>query len=330
MGRFRRSPAYLGLIGLAILAAAPMARADDYPSRPVTLVVPLGAGGAMDIIARASLGPKLAERLGRSVIIENRLGGGTVIAASAVAKSAPDGHTLLFAPSGTLTTNATLYKALPYDPGKDFTPVALTSKIGFVLVVNAALPIHTFADLVKYAKDNPGKLSYGSTGTGATPHLAVEMIKSATGIEMTHVPYKGSIAALNDVVAGHVHLTFTDPAISPQLIAAGKVRALGVSSLTRVGVMPDVPTLAEAGLPGFEAVSWHMLVVPAATPKEIVARLNAELKAIMALPEVQKQITDIGLIPMEPPPVDELQRFLHAEIVRWGKVVQQVGIAGTE
>jgi len=324
--RFARA----GLIALAVAAAVQVARAEDYPSRPLTLVVPLGAGGAMDIIARGSLAPRLAERLGKTVIVENRLGGGTVIAANSVAKSAPDGHTLLFAPAGTLTTNATLYKSLPYDPAKDFVPVALTSKVGFVLVVNPSLPIRSFADLVAYAKKNPGMLSYGSTGVGATPHLAIELIKSATGIEMTHVPYKGSIAALNDVVAGHVHLTFTDPAISPQLIGAGKVRALGVSSLTRIGVVPDVPTLAEAGLPGYEAVSWHMLVVPAGTPKEIVTRLNGELKAIMALPEVQKQITDIGLIPMEPPPVDELRHFLDVEIVRWGKLVQQVGIAGTE
>jgi tripartite-type tricarboxylate transporter receptor subunit TctC len=326
MGRFRA----FALIALALAAAIPAARAEDYPSRPLTLVVPLGAGGAMDIIARGSLAPRLAERLGKTVIVENRLGGGTVIAANSVAKSPPDGHTLLFAPAGTLTTNATLYKSLPYDPARDFAPVALTSKVGFVLVVHPSLPVHSLADLVAYAKKNPGTLSYGSTGVGATPHLAVELIKSATGIEMTHVPYKGSIAALNDVVAGHVHLTFTDPAISPQLIGAGKVRALGVSSLTRIGVVPDVPTLAEAGLPGYEAVSWHMLVVPAGTPKEIVTRLNRELKTIMALPEVQKQITDIGLIPMEPPPVDELRHFLDAEIVRWGKLVQQVGIAGTE
>ncbi len=313
MGRFRA----VVLCACALAAAAGAARAQDYPSRPITMVLPLGAGGAMDIIARGSLGPKLAERLNKSVIIENRLGGGTVIAATSVARAAPDGYTLLFAPSGTLTTNAALYKSLPYDPGKDFMPVALTSKIGFVLVVNSSLPIHSFADLVAYAKKNPGKLSYGSTGTGATPHLAVEMIKSATGIEMTHVPYKGSIAALNDVVAGHVQLTFTDPAISPPLI-------------TRVGVMPDVPTIAEAGLPGFEAVSWHMMVVPAATPKAIVSRLNSEFKAIMALPEVRKHITDIGLIPIDPPPVEELQRFLQSEIVRWGKLVQQAGIAGTE
>jgi tripartite-type tricarboxylate transporter receptor subunit TctC len=322
--------AFIGFALIQGLGIEVAARADDYPARPTTLVVPLGAGGAMDIIARASLAPKLAERLGHPVIVENRTGGGTVIAATAVAHAAADGYTLLFAPSGTLTTNATLYKSLPYDPGRDFIPVALTSKIGFVLVVNAGLPIHTLAELVSYAKAHPGELSYGSTSVGATPHLGMEMLKAATGIEMTHVPYKGSPAALNDVVAGHVQLTFTDPAISPQLIAAGKVRALGVSSLTRVGVLPDVPTLAESGLPGFEAVSWHMLVVPANTPKPVVERLNTEFKAIMARPEVQKQIVDIGLIPMQPPSVPGMQTFLASEIVRWGKLAQQAGIAGTE
>jgi tripartite-type tricarboxylate transporter receptor subunit TctC len=318
------------LVGLALVQCQGAARAEDYPSRTTTIVVPLGAGGAMDIIARASLAPRLAERLGHPVIVENRTGGGTVIAATSVAHAAADGYTILFAPSGTLTTNATLYKSLPYDPGKDFIPVALTSKIGFVLVVNADLPVHTLAEFVSYAKAHPGQLSYGSTGVGATPHLGMEMLKTATGIEMTHVPYKGSPAALNDVVAGHVQLTFTDPAISPQLIAAGKIRALGVSSLTRVGVLPDVPTLAESGLPGFEAVSWHMLAVPANTPKPVVERLNTELKAIMALRDVQKQIVNIGLIPMQPPSVDEMQKFLADEIVRWGKLARDAGIAGTE
>jgi tripartite-type tricarboxylate transporter receptor subunit TctC len=318
------------LLGLALGAFNHPAQAQDFPSRQVTLVLPLGAGGAMDIVARGSLGPKLAERLGRPVVIENRTGGGTVIAANAVAKALPDGYTLLFAPAGTLTTNATVYKQLPYDPARDFIPIALTSKVGFVLVTNPSLPVNSVADLVKYAKANPGKLAFASTGTGATPHLAGEMLKSMAGIDMTHVPYKGSPPALNDVIAGHVQLTFTDPAIAPPLIKEGKVRALGVSSLTRIAVLPDVPPLAETGLPGFEAVSWHMIAAPANTPKDVVNRLHGELKSILALPEVKQQITAIGLIAMDTPPVDELQRFVNEEIVRWGKLAQQAGIAGSE
>ena len=327
--RFARPVTALTMLLAALLAATLDARAQDYPTRPITLIIPLGAGGAMDILARGQLGPKLSARLGKPVVIENRTGGGTVIAATAVAKSPPDGYTLFFTPAGTLTTNVTLYKQLPYDPAKDFVPVALTSKVAFVLVVNPSLPINSVADLVKYAKANPGKLSFASTGTGATPHLAGEILKRMAGIEMTHVPYRGSPPALNDVVAGHVQLTFTDPAISPPLIKEGKVRALGVTSLTRVGVLPDVPPIADT-FPGFEAVSWHMVAAAAGTPKEVVNRLNAELKSIVALPEVQQQIVKMGLIAMDTPSPEELQRFLHAEIERWGKIVQQVGIAGTE
>jgi tripartite-type tricarboxylate transporter receptor subunit TctC len=320
------------LVWIAILfgaASSLPAQAEEYPSRPITLVLPLGAGGAMDIVARGTLGPRLAERLGQPVVIENRTGGGTVIAANAVAKAAPDGYTLLFAPSGTFTTNVAVFKQLPYDPTRDFVPIALTSKVAFVLVVNPSLPVQSMAELIAYAKANPGKLSFASTGTGQAPHLAGEMLKSMAGIEMTHVPYKGSPPALNDVIAGHVQLTFTDPAISPPLIKDAKVRALGVSSLTRVDVLPDVPPIAQT-LPGFEAVSWHLVAAPADTPKAVVDRLHAELAAVLALPEVRRQMINIGLIPVDTPSVTELRRFVSDEIVRWGKLVEQAGIAGSE
>ena len=292
-------------------------------------MIPLAAGGAMDIIAR-SFGPKLAERLGKPVVIENRLGGGTVTAAVSVAKAAPDGHTLLIAPSGTLTTNATLYKKLPYDPVKDFTPIALYTKVPFVLVLNPQVPARNLAELIAYAKANPGKLSFGSTGTGAVPHLAGEMLKSEAKIEMTHVPYRGGPPALNDTIAGHVQLFFADTAITPPLFAEHKVRALGVTSLTRAGVIPDVPTMSEAGVPGFEAVSWHLIVAPAGTPKPVVDRLHAELKAVMQQPDIQKQMIEMGLIPIDTPSVEDLHRFVASEIVRWGDIVRKIGIAGTE
>ena len=305
------------------------ARAQDYPNRPITLILPLGAGGAMDILARGQIGPKLSERLGKPVIIENRTGGGTVIAATAVAKSAPDGYTLFFTPAGTLTTNVTLYKQLPYDPAKDFVPIALTSKVAFVLVVNPSLPVNSVAELVKYAKERPGQLSYGSTGIGATPHLAFEMFQRIAGIKMTHVPYRGMPPANSDVIAGHINMVFTDPTFAP-LIAEGKLKALAVSSLTRIASVPNVPTLNELGFKDFEAVSWHMVVAPAGTPKDVVARLNKELKSIMALPEVQQTVVKMGLTTNDTASPDELKRYLDAEIDRWGKLVQQVGIAGTE
>src|SRR5262245_58902894 len=249
------------VVALATLAWLPVALAQEYPARPITLVLPLGAGGAMDIIARAQFEPQLRERLGKPIIVENRTGGGTVIAAASVAKSPPDGYTLFFVPAGTLTTNATLYRKLPYDPARDFVPIALTSKRGFVLSVHPSLPVKSVAELVAYARTRGEKLAFGSTGIGATPHLAAEMLKRAGGgFDMTHVPYRGMPQAVSDLVANHVQLVFADPAGAPPLIAYGKIRPLAVSSLTRIPALPDVPTLDELGFRGFEAVSWHMIV----------------------------------------------------------------------
>jgi tripartite-type tricarboxylate transporter receptor subunit TctC len=314
---------------LALTAFAGPLTAQDYPTRPVTLMVPLGAGGAMDIIVR-SIAPKLAARLGKTVLVENRPGAGTVIAANDVAHGTPDGYTLLDAPSGTLTTNVTLYTKLSYDPVQDFVPIALYCQVPFVLVSDPSMPFKAIAELIAYAKANPGKLSFGSTGTGAVPHLAGEMLKSMAGIDMVHVPYKGGPPALNDVMAGHIQLFFADTAITPPLIEAGKIRALGVSSKTRAGVLPGVPTISESGVPGFEAVSWHLVVAGSGTPRQIVNRLHDEFKAVFNLPEVRQQMIAMGLIPIDTPSVEELQGFVRSEIVRWGKIVQQVGIAGTE
>ena len=237
-----------------ILGALPGANAQsDYPNKPITLVLPLGAGGAMDILARGQFAPKLSERLGKPVVIENRTGGGTVIAATTVAKSPPDGYTLFFVPAGTLTTNATLYKSLPYDPGKDFVPIALTSKLGFVLAVNPSTPVNSLAELVAYVKQRPGQLSYGSTGIGATPHLAFEMFERAAGLKMTHVPYRGMPQATSDVVAGHIQMVFTDPPLAQSLVTDGKLRALAVSTLERIPAVPTVPSLNELGVQGFRS-----------------------------------------------------------------------------
>ena len=304
-------------------------RAQEFPSGPIRLIVPLGAGGAMDTIAR-SLAGTLQNRLGKPIVVENITGGGTLIAAQTVAKAAPDGHTLLIAPSGMLTTNLALFKQLPYDPRTDFAPVARYVEIAFVLVVNAALPIHSVADLVKVAKDKPGQLSYSSTGIGQAPHLAGEMLARQTGIELAHVPYRGAPPALLDVVAGHVAMTFADPSVAQSLIADGKIRALGVTSKTRLDIMPDVPPLADAGLPGFEAVSWHMLVAPAATPKPIIGKLHEEFIRAIAAPEMRAQLVRMGLTPHTSESVEELPGFLRKEIDRWGAIVRDVGIAGTQ
>ena len=314
------------LFGMLATAAA----ADDYPSRPITLILPLGAGGAMDILARGQFEPKLKDRLGKPVIIENRTGGGTVIAATAVAKAAPDGYTLFFAPAGTLTTNATLYKKLPYDPAKDFTPVAMTSSVAFALAVNPSLPVHSIKELIQYVKERPGQLSFGSTGIGATPHLAFEILMREAGLKMTHVPYRGMPQAVNDVIGNHVQMVFADPSVGAPLFKEGKLRALAVSSKVRIGAMPDVPTMEEAGFPGFEAVSWHMIVGPAGMPKEIVDKLNAEFKHMAVSADYKAQIDRMGLLAIETPSPDELRKYLDAEIARWGQLVKDVGIAGTE
>lgn len=310
----------------AVLSAG-AAQAQDFPNKPITLVVPLAAGGALDIISRA-IAPKLEAQLGKPVVVENRLGGGTVIAAVSVAKAPADGYQLLFAPSGTLTTNATLYKKLPYDPEKDFVPVALTAKIPFVLVLHPSVPATTIAELVAYSKTTA--LSYGSTGTGAAPHLIMELFKNLTGMQATHVPYKGALPALNDVVGGHIHMTFADPSVTREMLDAGKIRAIGVSSLTRAAAVPEVPPMAELGLPGFEGVSWHLAVAPAGTPDAVVEKLRGAFKVAMADPEIQKRVIAMGVIPIDSPPRADLARFVAEEKARWGKVVEQVGIAGTE
>jgi tripartite-type tricarboxylate transporter receptor subunit TctC len=317
----------LAMLVCGALLFATTTQAQDYPNRPITLVVPLGAGGALDIISR-SIAPGLEAQLGKPIVIENRTGGGTVIAAVSVAKAPADGYQLLFSPSGTLTTNTALYKKLPYDPEKDFVPVALTAKIPFVLVINPSLPVKTIPELVAYSKTHP--LSYGSTGTGAAPHLITELFKNLTGLQATHVPYKGAVPAMTDVVGGHIHMTFADPSITRELLDAGKVRALGVSSLTRAAQLPEVPPIAELSVPGFEGVSWHLVVAPAGTPDAVVEKLRSAFKAAMADAEIQKKVIGMGVIPVDSPPKAELVRFVADEKTRWSKIVEQVGIAGTE
>ena len=320
-------PVLVPALALAFAMRQP-ALAEDYPNRPVTILIPLAAGGAMDIIAR-TMAPKLAERLGKSVLVEERVGAGTVLAANDVAHGAADGYTLLDAPSGTMTTNVTLYKKLSYDPVADFVPIALYCQVPFVLVTNPDQPFKTMAELIAYGKANPGKLSFGSTGTGAVPHLAGEMLKSMTGIDMVHVPYKGGPPALNDIMGNQIQLFFADTAITPPLIAAGKIRALGVTSKTPAGVLPDVPTIADT-VPGFEAVSWHLIVAQSGTPQPIVDKLHDAFRTVVKSPDIWQQMIKMGLIPVDTPSVDALQGFVKTEIGHWGDLVRKVGIAGTE
>jgi tripartite-type tricarboxylate transporter receptor subunit TctC len=320
------------LIGLAFVALADNAawaqeRAQDYPSRQVNFIVPFAPGGGTDIIGRL-VGQKLSDRFGKPFIIENRPGAGTVTAAAQVAKSAPDGYTIMMATSGTMAMNTTLYKTLPYHPGKDLLLVAVVANVPFVLVVNPALPVNSVADLVKLAKERP--LSYGSGGAGAFHHIMGELFKTTLGFPMTHVPYKGTLPALNDLVAGHIQLMFSDLAPTYQLIQAGKVRALGVTTAQRVPAAPELPPLAEIGVPGFDWAPWQSVAAPGGTPKEIVAKLNGAVNAAVAEPDVTKQLVGLQFIPIGKGTPEELDRFVQSETTRWAKVLHQAGVAGTE
>jgi tripartite-type tricarboxylate transporter receptor subunit TctC len=313
---------------ILVLFQAAVVRAEDYPDRQVTMVVPVAAGGAVDVLGRL-FAQQLAGRLGKPVVVENRTGAGMITGTSAVARAAPDGYTLLVATSSPLAINPTVHKKLPYDPVEDFVPVALIANSPFTLVVNPSLPVKSVPDLLKLAKDKPGQLSYGSAGPGSPHHLFFELLKAMTGIDATHVPYRGNVPAITDVVAGHIPAMFSDPSGLP-IIRDGKVRALGASTGTRLLQLPDVPTIAEQGLSSFDAAAWIMVVAPAKTPTAVVEKLHAELKAISQLPDVQAQIVKNGQTPTVTPSMPDLQKFVQAELVRWAKVVQTAGIAGSE
>ena len=312
------------LAGLACVPLATSAQATDYPSRNVTFVVPTGPGAGTDLLARI-LATKLSERLGKSFVVENRPGAGTVIAASAVVKSAPDGHTLLMGTSTPLAINATLHKKLPYDPAKDFTPLALIATVPFVMVLNNDVAARSVTDFIRLAKEKPGEFSYGSTGPGTPFHLYAELFSSMTGIQMVHVPYKAAVAGMSDLMGGRLHVMMTDFASSLPLIRDGRVRALGVTTRTPAPAAPDIKPIAELGVPDFEAAAWQMVVAPAGTPKPVVDKLHAELKAVMAQPDTRAQIERIGLVPVETGSPEELTRFIRSELARWGKVVVKSG-----
>ncbi len=313
----------------ALPAVSRIARAQTYPTRPVTMVVPFAPGGAGDILARL-LGQKLEQSWGEPLIVKNRPGAGGVVAAVTVANAEADGYTLMIAPSATMAVNVSLFKTLPYDPVADFVPLALAAQTPFVLVVNPDLPVRSIADLVTYAKAQGGKLSYATAGPGVPHHLFAELLKSMTGIEMSPVAYRGSLPALNDVVAGQVPLMFVDIGPSLGIIQAGKVRPLGISTKTRFPALPDVPPLNEVGVPGFDAASWQMIVAPAKTPQLIADKLYGDLTGLLHTSEIKEQILMHGMIPIDSPSINGLRAFVRAEILRWSKVVQQAGLAATQ
>jgi tripartite-type tricarboxylate transporter receptor subunit TctC len=315
------------LLALSFIAVSTWAQAEDYPTHSVTILVPFAPGGGTDLIAR-TVGQTLEERWGKSFVIENRPGAGTSIAAGATAKAAPDGYTLMQATSGTMSMNPTIFKKLPYQPGKDLVPVALIAGVPFVLVVNPELPVHSIADLVKVAKERP--LTYGSGGVGAFHHLNAELLSSMLGIKMTHVPNKGSVPAMTDLISGNIQVLFVDIGPSIQLIRAGKARALGISSAVSAAAAPEIPPLAKVGVPGFDTTAWQMMVAPGNTPRPILEKLNREINAIVHTDDVTKKFVNLGLVPIGNGSLDELDKFVKTETVRWSKVIREAKLAGTQ
>lgn len=316
----------MAVAGVLLGAAA---HGEEFPTHPVTVVVPTGPGGGMEMVARL-FAPKMEQRLGKPFVIENRPGAGTNIGAAAVARAAPDGHMLLMATSSTMAINASVYKSLPFDPLRDLMPVVLYARVPFVLVVNPASPIKTAPDLVQRAKEKPGTLTFGSSGTGTASHLFAELFKTHTGINVTHVPYKSMMQPLNDVLVGHLDYMFSDLSPALPLVRAGKLRALGVTSATRVPTADEIPTLSEAGIAGYEAVAWLMVVTRAGLPRSVLERLHTHLKAVLAEPEIKQQIARFGMIPVDSPPPEELHRYVGTETARWRQIVEKAGAIGTE
>ena len=312
---------------LAILLGAP-AQAQQYPTRPVTIMVPFAAGGGSDLLARL-VAQHLERRLGKPFIIENRPGAGTTLAAMATVRAAPDGYTLMQATSSTMAINVTMAKSLPYEPLKDLVPVAIYSSSPFFLVVNTDSPIKSVKDLIDTAKAKPNSLNYGSGGPGSMHHLSTELLMNLTGIQMTHVPYKATPPATNDLIAGHIQILFGDTTSLLPLIQQGKLRPLAVTTAKRSKAAPDVPAVAET-VPGFESASWQMMVAPGATPPEVIALLNREVHTIFSDQAVIAELERRGVGPALTGPPDEVQAFVKKEIVRWSDVVRRAGLAGSQ
>jgi tripartite-type tricarboxylate transporter receptor subunit TctC len=307
-----------------LLLAISLAQAQDYPNRTITLVVPYSAGGGNDAMARI-VAEHMSRTLGQQIVIENRGGAGGTIATRAVAKSAPDGYTLVVGGTGTLAVNPTLYANAGYDPRKDFAPVGLIATSALVILVHPRVEAHSVKDLIALAKKEPGKLNYASAGPGSGIHLASELFASMAGVKLTHVPYKGTSPALNDLLGGHVDLYFSSLPPAVGIVAQGKVRALAVTGPTRSHVFPDLPTVAEAGLPGYEAVLHYGIAAPAGTPRPIVEKLNAALRRALAAAETRDLLVKTGAEPLSSTP-EEYAADIDREETKWSRIVREVGV----
>ena len=312
------------LASAAALPMLPAAHADTFPDKPVTLVVPFPPGGPTDAMAR-TLAAEMKDRLGQPVIVENRAGAGGNIGAEYVARATPDGQTLLFGTSGPLAINASLYRKVSYDPVKSFAPVIQVGHLPNILVVNPSVPAKNVKELVAYAKANPGKLSYASSGNGASSHLAGVLFNASAGVELQHIPYKGTGPALNDLLGGQVSMSFTDVLTALPYVKAGRLRALGVTTAQRSQAMPEVPTVAEQGVPGYDVSVFFGIVAPAGTPPERVAKLNQAFIEVLDAPKVKQLFASQGLEPAPAHTPQQLGKFIQVQMGKWGAVVKQSG-----
>ena len=309
---------------LGFLFSGGAAFAQGYPDRPVKIIVPFAPGGATDVLAR-TIGQKLGEAWGQQVVVENRTGAGGNIGADAVAKAAPDGYTLLMGAIGPNAVNAFIFAKMPYDTEKDFAPITQVARVPMLLVVHPSLPAKNVKELVALAQSKPNGLNFASGGIGASQHLAGELFKFMTGVQMVHVAYKGAAASVNDVLAGQAQLTFGDMVAFLPHAKAGRVRAIAVTTAQRSPAVPDLPTIAEAGVPGYEATAWYGMFAPAGTPAAIVNKISAEAVRILRTPEVSERVINLGAEPVGSTPAG-YGDFLKAEMVRWSKVVRSAGI----
>lgn len=311
-----------GVIGLTGFAAV-IAGAAEYPSRPVRLLVASSPGGALDVLARL-VGPKLTEKWGQPVVVDNRAGAGGVIGTEIVANSNPDGYTILVIAQG-FTANPFLYRKLPYRTPEDFAPITILAYGPNVLVVHPSVKANSVQELIALARQNPGKLNYATSGVGAASHLAIEMFKRMTGVDMVHIPYKGAGAATAAVVAGQVQLLFTSTGAAMPHIKTGRLRALGVTTASRTPALPEVPTIAETGLTGFQVDGWYALMAPARTPKAVVDKVYRDVADVLKMPDIISRIEAVGLVPGGITP-QEFSAYIQAELKKWGKLIREAGI----
>jgi tripartite-type tricarboxylate transporter receptor subunit TctC len=320
------------LLGLALAAGLPAieaaAQGAKYPDRPVKMLVGFSAGGGTDVVARI-LALKMSEGLGQTVVVENRSGASGLIAGEAVAKSAPDGYTLMMGTQTTFAVAPTLYRKVSLDPARDFAGISMAAVSPLVLVVNPSVPAHSIKDVIAMAKAKPGAVIFGSGGLGTTPHMTGELFQAVAGIKLTHVAYRGEAPAINDLLGGQIPLMFANLSAVIGNVRAGQLRALAVTGAQRAAAAPEIPTVVEAGLPGFEAATWFALVAPAGTPRDILARLNAEVKRALAQDDVKQRYADLGMTADDSTP-DSLDAYIKSEIAKWTKVIKDADIKATE